>query len=70
MKVSDKSPTTKESDDHGARAAGSIVRSPGTFCSLLKLSSKETFIIQIVIPVHKVENGRTNSVFYRQKIDR
>ncbi len=28
---------------------------PGTFCSLLKLSSKETFIIEIVIPVRKVK---------------
>ena len=36
---------------------------PGTFCSLLKLSSKETFIIEIVITVHKVENESTISGF-------
>ena len=44
-------------------------QAPGTFCSLLKLSSKETFIIEIVLPVHKVENGRMGAnLAYRQRI--
>ena len=45
-------------------------QAPGTtFCSLLKLSSKETFIIEIVLPVHKVESGRMRAnLAYRQRI--